>query len=337
MNALRRLGRQHRPFLRVAVPVVVTVAVLFLVLRAIRPATLAETLAEVRPGLVALAALAAFAFVAARAWRYRLLLGDDPPRRSGTILAVTLSSWGASLILPGASGDAAFVLLARTRLKAPVAVGVGAAVLSRLLDVVSLLVIALITAPLAGVILPRLLLVAGGGLAVLITAGLTALFWNRPRSMIVGWLERLALPSAIHQRLHLAIEELGSGSRPVLLVTATVVMRVATGLQYLALFWAIDQQLSLVQVWFALSIRTLLLAIPIQGVGGLGTTQVWWTAGLTLLGYPAGEALATGLAVHLLDLCVSLPQAALGWAFLQLRRPAPNDVAVPADAEAQRV
>src|SRR3989442_5669406 len=116
-----------RRWLRVAVPIVVTVALLFLVLRAVRPAELAETLSEVSPGLALLAALAAFCFIAVRAWRYRLLLGNGQPSRMRTILVVTLSSWGASLILPGPSGDAAFVMLARTRLKAPVAVGAGAA------------------------------------------------------------------------------------------------------------------------------------------------------------------------------------------------------------------
>jgi uncharacterized protein (TIRG00374 family) len=306
--------------LRVVAPVVVAVALLFLVLRAVQPAELEETLREVSPVPVLLAALAAFGFISARALRYRLLLGDGQPRRLRDILTVTLSSWGASLILPGPSGDAAFVMLARTRLKAPVAVGVGAAVLSRLLDLASLLLVALITAPLAGVRLPGPLLAGGVALALLIAGGLTALFWSRPRHVMVSWLERLALPASIRERLHFAIEELGSGSRPALLVTATLAARVATGLQYFALFAAIDQPLSLVQVWFALSIRTLLLAIPLQGLGGLGTMQVWWAAGLTLLGWPAGEAIAASLAVHLLDLGVSLPQAALGWIALTWRR-----------------
>ena len=303
---------KHR-WLRVAMPVVVTIVLLFVLLRAVRPAELAETLADVSPGLALLAAVAAFGFIAARSFRYRLLLGNGRPRRMRTILAVTLSSWGASLILPGPSGDAAFVMLARTRLTAPVAVGVGAALLSRLLDVASLLLVALITAPLPGVVLPGAMLGGGVVLALLIAVGLTALFWSRPRGAIVGWLERLSLPASLHERLHFAIEELGSGSRPALLVAATVAARVATGLQYFALFAAIDQPLSLVQVWFALSIRTLLLAVPIQGVVGLGTMQVWWTAALTLLGWPVGDAIAASLAVHLLDLCVSLPQAALGW------------------------
>jgi hypothetical protein len=273
-------------------------------------------LSEVSPGLVLLAALAAFVFISARAWRYRLLMGNGQPRRMRTILAVTLGSWGASLILPGPSGEATFVLLARTRLRAPVAVGTGAVVLSRLLDLASLLLVALVMAPLAGVRLPRPLLGGGVALAILIAAGLTAVFWGRSRRALVGWLERLALPHSIHDRLHLAIEELGSGSRPALLVVATLAARVATGLQYFALFAAIDQPLSPVEVWFALSIRTLLLAVPIQGLAGLGTTQIWWAAALTLLGWPADEALAASLAVHLLDLGISLPQAAAGWVLL---------------------
>ena len=80
----------------------------------------------------------------------------------------------------------------------------------------------------------------------------------------------------------------------------------------------------------------MLLAVPLQGIGGLGTMQVWWTAALTLLGWPADDALAAGLAVHLLDLCVSLPQAAIGWAFLIWRRPAGTDGLVPAAVETQR-
>src|SRR5256884_8218244 len=307
-----------RPWVRVAVPVVVTIALLFVRLRPVQLDQRAERWSNVSPGLALLAALAAFGFIAARAVRYRLLLGNGEPRSMRTILAVTLSSWGASLILPGPSGDAAFVMRARTRLTAPVAVGVGAALLSRLLDVASLLLVALITAPLAGVVLPGAMLGGGVVLALLIAVGLTALFWSRPRGAIVAWLERLSLPASLHDRLHFAIEELGSGSRPALLVAATVAARVATGLQYFALFAAIDQALSLQQVWFALSIRTLLLAVPIQGLGGFGTTQVWWTAGLTLLGWSVDDAIAASLAVHLLDLSVSLPQAALGWLGLTL-------------------
>ncbi|TMD43655.1 MAG: flippase-like domain-containing protein [Chloroflexi bacterium] len=320
-----------RRLLRITGTAVVTVVVLALVLRAIRPADLGETMSDVSPPLVLAAAAAAFGFILCRAWRYRLLLAGTHGR-FGTLLAITLSGWGVSLLLPGPGGDAALVVLLRRRLQVGLTVGAGAALLSRLLDVASLLVLALVMAPFAGVRLPGVLLVGGMLIAGAIVVGLTALFWDRPRGQITGWLERLSLPAGLHQRIHSAVEELGSGSRPLLLITATAGARLATGLQYLALFAAIDQPLSLVQVWFALSVRTLLLAIPIQGLGGLGTGQLWWTAGLTLLGWPVDEALAASLAVHLLDLCVSLPQAGIG-ALLLFRRPAEPD-RVPAMAGA---
>src|SRR5438874_2131370 len=124
MTALQWLRRQRRGLLRAAVSVAVGGVLLFFVLRAIRTADLVETLSDISPGLAVLAAIGAFAFIVARAWRYRLLLGIERSK-TGTLLAITFASWGASLVLPGPSGDAAFVLLARTRLKTPVAVGAG--------------------------------------------------------------------------------------------------------------------------------------------------------------------------------------------------------------------
>ena len=111
MTALQWLRRQRRGLLRAAVSVAVGGVLLFFVLRAIRTADLVETLSDISPGLAVLAAIGAFAFIVARAWRYRLLLGIERSK-TGTLLAITFASWGASLVLPGPSGDAAFVLLA---------------------------------------------------------------------------------------------------------------------------------------------------------------------------------------------------------------------------------
>ena len=57
---------RRRRLLRAAVTVFVTIALLFLVLRAIRPAELGETLSEISPGFAALAAVAAFGFIVVR-------------------------------------------------------------------------------------------------------------------------------------------------------------------------------------------------------------------------------------------------------------------------------
>src|ERR671935_155395 len=245
---LPKLGRRlvASRALRIGISAVVTIALLTLVLRAIRPGELLQTLRHASLGLLLLAAVAAFGFVSARAWRYRVLLGPERAHSGRKVLGITLAGWGISLVLPGPAGDGVFIWLDRTRLSTPIALGAGAVLVARALDVISLLLVALITAPLAGVRL--------------------------------------------------------------------------TAVQYLALFAAIGQPLTFAQAWFALSIRTLLLAFPIQGLGGLGTGQLWWTGALTLLGWPLRRALPASLAVHLLDLAISLPQGAAGWLALYASR-----------------
>lgn len=312
---------RSRIWLRYAVALAVTVVLLYLVLRAIQPGSLGAILRHTSVSLLPIAALGALAFIGARAWRYQLLLGPGRVHAPGTLFLITLSSWGASLVLPGILGDGTFVWLARTQLGVPITLGTGAAVLSRLLDVGSLVLIALLTAPLAGVVLPGGALLAGLGLALVVILLLAVVLWHRPRSAIIAGLTPLPWVGSLLTRVRPAIEELGGGSRPAQLVLATLAARLATAVQYLVLFAAIHRPLGFWQVWFALSIRTLLYAVPIQGIGGLGTSQVWWTAALRLLGRPFGPALAASLAVHLVDLAVSVPLAAAGAvALLAVRR-----------------
>ena len=319
--------------LRIALAAVITIALLVLILRAVPPAELMEALGNASPLLLGLAFLAAFGFAVARAWRYHLLLGRERAPSARSVLAITLAAWGVSLVLPGPSSDAVFVWQTRVRLRTPVSLGIGAALIARILDGASLLLIALVTASAEDVALPRFVAGAAAVVAVLFVCLLTAVFWDRPRRWILPRLEGLRLVGGLVSRLAPALEELGTGSRTILLVASTAAARVFTGLQYLALFAAIGHPLTFTQAWFALSIRTLLLAFPIQGIGGLGTTQLWWTAALTLLGFPFDDALAASLAVHILDLAVSLPQGAAGWLALYLGGRRPSAVVAVSDSE----
>src|SRR5437763_16471528 len=108
MTALQWLRRQRRGLLRAAVSVAVGGVLLFFVLRAIRTADLVETLSDISPGLAGVAAISAFAFIVARAWRDRLLLGIERAT-TGTLLAITFARWGASRLPPGPSGGGPFV------------------------------------------------------------------------------------------------------------------------------------------------------------------------------------------------------------------------------------
>jgi hypothetical protein len=290
-----------------------------LLLRIEAPEEVAAALGQASLWLVALATIPALSFGLARAWRYRILLGPRERRPKGDLLAVTLAGWSVSLLLPGVIGEAAFVGLARTRLQAPIMRATGAVFLARLLDATSLLLIALSTAAIAGVRLPGPILPLAALLVSAALAALVALLWSAPRRVLLRILSRLPRGSSLSQRISQALEELSRSQHLGGLIAATALARCSTALLYFCLFKALGVEVTLWQVWFALSVRTLLLAVPLQGFGGFGTTQIWWTAALTLLGLPIENAAGAALAVHVLDLAVSLPVALAGWVVLLLR------------------
>lgn len=273
------------------------------------------------PGLLAAAALAALGFVVARAWRFRVLLSGIEPPPFGTMLVLTLAAWGPGLVLPGVASDVGFIWLTNSRLRVSLERGAAAAFLARLLDVASLLVVSLLSAPLAGVALPDTVRLAGVAGALAMAAGTAAVLWAPTRRWLLARLRWLPLVGRRMVYLDAALTPLGRPRAIVELVLSTAAARVFTALQYMALFAAVGQALGFWQAWFALSVRTLLLALPVQGVGGLGTTQLWWVTALVLLGEPLHRALAVGVSVHLLDLLISLLLAGAGWiALIPLRQ-----------------
>ncbi len=290
---------------------------LYFVFRKVPPAELLTTLEHASVPMILVGALGALGFVLARAWRFRILLGRGDPV---TLTAVTAAAWGASLALPGPSGDATFVVLAKTDMGVPLARGTGADVLARILDVVSLLLIALVSALLAGARVPVDLRYGGGLAAVALMAFMLALFYAPLRQMVIHLAEHLPYVGRWAYRAEEVLAELSSTRQLLALVLSTAVTRLFTAMEYMALFAAIGHPLGIWQAWFALSVRTLLFSIPVQGIAGIGTSQLWWTGALTLIGWSVPEALAASLAIQVLDLSVSLPQALLGWLILGLRR-----------------
>ena len=311
------IGVARRPWARLVLGTLVAVVLLTLVLTKISLHRAVYSLEHVSLPLLGLAAVLAAAYVGLRAWRYRMLLGQGSALG---VVGVTAASWGAGQVLPGPGSDAAFVWLSRRDLNASVTRGTGAALVARLLDIVSLTVILLVSADLAGVRLGRPVRLSAIVLAVFLVLALLALFAERPRRRLLAWAERLPLVGGLAVRAEVALAELSSWQTVAALALATVGARLVTALEYLCLFLALGAHLSLWQVWLALAVRTLLFALPVQGVGGMGTSQIWWAGGLSLAGLPVAAALSLGLEVQILDLVVALPEGALGWLTLKGRR-----------------
>src|SRR5580704_8138291 len=266
-------------------------------------------------GSVALAALGAACFLIGRAWRFAALL----PRRRGSareLLGATAASWGAGLLLPGPSADITFVALARTRFSVGVARGSGSAIVARVLDVVSLSLVAVVASFFTVVVEPAPVILAAGGAFIVGLGVLLSLIIPGPRTLVARLVARIPRLAPLAARAEAELDELNSRARWANLVGSTVFCRLATAVQYAALMSMVGLHLGFWQTWFVLSIRTLLLTIPIQGIAGIGTGQAWWAGALLLEGVPGSLAVGAGLTLQAIDLAVSLPVAGLESALL---------------------
>lgn len=318
--------------LRAAITSVVTVLVLLLVWHLFGGNHLRWQGITLSVGSIALAAFGAACFLVGRAWRFGALL----PRREGSsreLLGATAASWGAGLLLPGPSADVTFVALARTRFGVGVARGSGSAIVARILDVVSLSLIAVVAAFLAGSnVHPAVILAAALAFAVGVGV-LLSLIIPGPRTLVTRLAARIPRLAGLATRAESELDVLNSRARWANLIGSTIFCRIATVIQYAALMSMVGLHLGFWQTWFVLSIRTLLLTIPIQGIAGIGTGQAWWAGALLLEGVNGSLAVAAGLTLQAIDLAVSLPVAGIGSTLLFRRHRDPSD-AEPEQADA---
>jgi hypothetical protein len=228
------------------------------------------------------------------------------------LLGATAASWGAGLLLPGPSADVTFVALARTRFGVGVARGSGSAIVARILDVVSLSAIAVVASFFtANHVHPAVIFAAAAAFVVGLSV-LLSLIIPGPRTLVTRLAARIPRLAGLATRAESELDVLNSRARWANLVGSTIFCRIATVIQYAALMSMVGLHLGFWQTWFVLSIRTLLLTIPIQGIAGIGTGQAWWAGALLLEGVPGALAVGAGLTLQAIDLAVSLPVAGLG-------------------------
>ena len=311
--------------LRAAITSVVTVLVLLLAWRLLGGHNVRWQGINPSAGSIALAAFGAACFLIGRAWRFAALL----PRRGGStreLLGATAASWGAGLLLPGPSADVTFVALARTRFSVSVARGSGSAIVARILDVVSLALVAVVASFFTVTVEPPAVILAAAGAFVVGVGVLLSLIIPGPRTLVTRLAARIRRLAPLAARAEAELEELNSRARWANLVGSTIFCRLATAVQYAALMSMVGLHLGFWQTWFVLSIRTLLLTIPIQGIAGIGTGQAWWAGALLLEGLSGGVAVGAGLTLQAVDLAISLPVAGIASMLLIRRHREPSDL-----------
>lgn len=266
-------------------------------------------------------------FLVGRAWRLRALLDGRVP--FAPLLGAVGISWGAGLLLPGPSADATFILLARRRFGVGLRRGASVSILARFLDMISLAAIVVVAAALSATdepLAPVIASAAVGGVAA-VFLGLCAHSAVRPH--VTRILARLPWMGQWASAADDALAELSRPRQVGMLVASTILCRAATLMQYAALFSLVGLHLDIWGVWFVLAVRTILSTIPIQGLAGLGTSQVWWAGALVLEGISAASAVGISVTVSLLDLAVSVPVVLACWRCHGCRSPTMPGRAAP--------
>ncbi len=294
--------------LRVAVSVLLAVALLAFFLWRAPLADVAGTLARVRPGWVAIAVVFALASYALRALRWGAILKPVGGAPAAALLGCTAAGFATSTVLPGRIGELVRPLLLSRRTGLPAAGTLASILTERLIDLTTLLAVFA-----GGVMLASDQLAPAAGPALRQTAVLAAAFLAvaflfvfvllHVRASAVGWLARL-VPLGWRERLtsllnHLldGLEAVRSARRLALLAAWSAAVWGAAILQIDALARGFGLSLGFAASAVLIGVSVIGLAVPTPG--GVGSFHAAIQFALaTLLGADLADATAFALVHH---------------------------------------
>lgn len=262
------------------------------------PGRVVDLAAQARPAGLAAAFAVTTAVAALRGVRLRVVVG--PSLGTSRALGVHAVTQFATSVVPMRLGEAAILPLLHRAGVPGILRGLSVAFTVRLLDLMALLAWATVAGAwvgmhgsVAGLLLAALVLaivaVAALGQRVLALAARRGRHASRRRRRVL----RQAL--RVRSELRRLVATPGRAAAAVALSLAAW-----GGVWWLTVLLLRAMELS----WPAASVlwgtlgATLGAALPINAVGNFGTLEAGWTAALTAMGIPAGQALAAGFATH---------------------------------------
>jgi len=297
-------------------------ALLAAVLVVAGPRRVAELLLTTDPAWYAAAAGVYLAVAAARGFRLSLLTPLGPVRAFQLGMAVQ----AAVQVVPARLGELSLPILLRREAGFPLSSGAGVLLTVRALDMAALGAWAGVAVGFRWGLERPLILAASVGLVLpLVFLPLLARWSDRiatcllaPRGMTGRrWTRGI-------RRARRALEELRR--RPLRLASAMALSLAAWGFLWISvwcLLRAIGHPMVLNAVVLGTASASMATLLPINVLGSFGTMETGWTAAFAALGVPVTEAAASGLAVHILSLLVTVLYGAIAFAtmpFLRGRR-----------------
>ena len=153
------------------------------------------------------------------------------------------------------------------------------------------------------------------GLALLITAAGVLLAFLAPfRHFLLKAGARLPVP-ALPRFLTELDESLGPMAGDGASWALTLALRLVSTFKYYFALRAFGAPVTPLMAAVGGALLALVLVIPIQGVAGLGTVELWWISALALFGVPAPEAAVAAIGTHVLLLVLSVACGAAALAY----------------------
>lgn len=281
----------------------------------------------------ALALLLHALIYAARSLRFALLIPLAERPAYGVALAISSAHNLASYVLPAKTGEASLIVYLKAYAGVSASSGVASLVVSRLFDLAVLC--AWVAAAIAWVandyeavarLLPLVPLLLGGAMVL-------ACMCLRPHwlsSLTTFFLARAGIGRRPFGQAILArLERVGAALRSTAGARTQVGCLALTVVQWAGVFAfyavlaraaGLPESIGYAEAVFGSSLAVLFNLLPINGFAGFGTQEAGWKIGFVLLGVEPDLALATGFAVHLVQLANVVLFGVVAHLVLGLRR-----------------
>jgi uncharacterized membrane protein YbhN (UPF0104 family) len=240
-------------------------------------------------------------FAAMRGLRFRQLLKDD--QSWSTTIGLGWLYSAACSVLPGGFGEVSMPLLYRN---APggYAHATAAMAVARVQDLLSWLVILGIAGFTVSALPQTSYYLLGASLLVTVLGALLVFIAPFRRTVFrllapVPWPKLHAFLAQIDERLHGMVYNVPSW-------VSTFGLRLLSILSYYFALQAFGAPVTFAEASVGGALAALLLVLPVQGVAGIGTVEVWWIMILRLFGTPWSVAAVAAIGVHLSLLVMSL-------------------------------
>jgi len=263
------------------------------------------------------------AISAVKARRFQLLFSPDPPGYFDALGAAWMHSM-LLYLLPARTGELSLPLLFRR--SASLSRGVVAMGWYRVLDLLALamivpVVLLVIPAPGQGTPAPVLvaeMVVLATSLSVTLTADRVVRLGLRLMQRLAAspsprlrWVGARGMP--VCRSFLESLQHLGPRSGTYWALLALSILQWLAGfLYYGALLHGAGITLAPAQVVLVSAVASLLLAVPVQGIAGVGSYEGIWVFSLALVGIGTAPATLASLIIHLLTLCIAVGLGLLG-------------------------